>query len=948
MYTHSGDHLQAEFDRINWALSWAQENRDVFAGIDEETDEASTGAGPTLETVGAHIRALSGERILPESHQEQFETFRSELAQSAETIERDLESARERGVDLRLDKLRHKFRLSRAELDIFLLALAPVFDDSVPHVYGQLRDSSEPHHPTVSIVETLLALMGHGSTDSMRDRPSFSLSPNSPLFEYDLLNRHSDDPIKSASDDVLSVDDRIVQYLKGDDSLDPVLRTDVTVRTRQRERSDLVFDAETTDTLDSIHQRARATATPTIFYLSGEDGTGKDRLPAALTAAGEPLLQVDATDIFGKPGLITRLLREAALRDAAIHLQALEELTDRDDGPRQATDDDDSTPRLQRETDTPSVDDIVERLDGAPGNVFLSHTEAWTPDVDLSHHRLETCECPFPDHDVRFAVWEEYAAEFADESLIPHIATNFRLPQRDIRRAVRTARYLCRTGGEIDDIDDETLPAHDADADVFAPVEGELTRGQLYEACKRYSASNLEAMAEQLDPGYSWEDIALNDRQESHLKELCGHLQYRGAVTNEWGFGEPGSRGDGVVALFYGQPGTGKTMAAEIIANETGLDLYRVDLSQIINKYVGETDSRLATLLDEAERSNAILLFDEADAIFGKRAEVKDATDRYANTEINFLLQRLESFDGILLLTTNKRAGIDSAFKRRINHSIGFEKPQELIRRAFWEAVFPEEANVATEEFDYEFLGRITTTPALIRKVAKYAAYIAATDAHDGRPLADTAADLDDVTIQFKHIIQALQYAREAGGAGFQVEFGEYEQYRRSYDSHGVDRDWEEELERLQGSDEEFDEPTALDPEAGGRERATTPGKHSADQVSPADGRSPEEVVEEYVSRLADADDSAYDLCHSNARLETAGHRGLKMMQHGNLTIASEITRKQNDHDRVVLSFTQHLGGSHIPDRLEGEMPVRCELRPEDAGWRIFDLKRLEQSPSRR
>jgi hypothetical protein len=397
------------------------------------------------------------------------------------------------------------------------------------------------------------------------------------------------------------------------------------------------------------------------------------------------------------------------------------------------------------------------------------------------------------------------------------------------------------------------------------------------------------------------------------------------------------------VALFYGQPGTGKTMAAEIIANETGLDLYRVDLSQIINKYIGETESRLATLLDEAERSNAILLFDEADAIFGKRAEVQDATDRYANTEINFLLQRLESFDGILLLTTNKRAGIDSAFKRRIQHSIGFEKPQELIRRRFWRNVFPDVANVETEEFDYEFLGRITTTPALIRKVAKYAAYIAATEAHEGRPLEDSAADLSDVTITFDHVIRALQYAREAGGAGFQVRFGEYEDRLREYESHGVSRDWEDELERFRQREDDW-EPTTLSPEASGTDAgSTTPGKHSAEQVDPGDGRTPEAVVREFFSRLAEADESAHDLYHSNGIAEEFSHRNLQLMEHGDISIESEISRRRNDYDRVVLEFEQELNGTHVPDEVDGKpLPVRYELRPEPEGWRIFDITRRE------
>ncbi len=770
MYEHGGELLRDELDRLALILDRA---------LETNGEEAS-------EFAEARIQAFAGV-----SDPEATGTD-AEISQLAAAIADSAQASIEAGISLRLETLARSFDLDRAERDALLFVLAPEIDRSITRRYGQIAAGSTAMLPSVDLVETLLSVAGHGGSDGKQGHTA--LEATSPLFECSILQRTTQKAGQPANYDLLSVEERIVDYLKGGDSLDPELDDVVEIEHHDRSLSSLVFDGETTAELEAIHGRARAGEAPTLFYFAGEDGTGKDRLPGALTDEKTPVLRAPAAEVVDTEDRLTRLLREARLRDGVVHLDGLEAVSEDKDsaGVRAEAGNNGSTASSE---ETPTVDDIVECLDDAPGDVFLSHTEAWTPDVELSDHRLETCECPFPDRAVRLSVWEEYASEVESDELLSHVATNFRLPQRDIRHAIRTARYLSRTDTptEATEFPDDYSEAKN----MFAPVDGKLTRDLLYTACKRYSATNLESMAEQLAPGYTWDDIALNDRQESHLKELCGHLQYRGAVTSEWGFGEPGSRGDGVVALFYGQPGTGKTMAAEIIANETGLDLYRVDLSQVINKYVGETESRLATLLDEAERSNAILLFDEADSIFGKRAEVKDATDRYANTEINFLLQRLESFDGILLLTTNKRAGIDSAFKRRINHSIGFEKPQELIRREFWEDVFPEEANVATDEFDYEFLGRITTTPALIRKVAKYAAYIAATDAHDGRPLADAAADLDDVTIRFKHVVQALQYAREAGGAGFQVEFGEYDKYRRSYDSHGVDRDWREELKRV-------------------------------------------------------------------------------------------------------------------------------------------------------
>ncbi|WP_018259031.1 ATP-binding protein [Halomicrobium katesii] len=774
MYDHGGEHLRAEFDRIRAVLERAR----AIEGASEEEVVSPT-----------RLNAFAGEATSIDEADESVD-----IDARAEEIATAVEASHEEDVSLSFDTLSRAFDLSRAERDALLVVLGPEIDRSITKVYGEICGADTAMLPSVELVETVLAVAGHGATET-NSASSRALAPTGPLFEYDILTRAARKSSQPASYDVLSVDDRIVDFLRGCDALGSALRDLVTLERHDRTLSDMVFDEQTTATLEAIRDRLTDRTDPSLVFLAGEDGTGKDRLPGALTDG--PLLTAPAAEVVRSDELLTRLLREARLRDVPVHIDGIEAVTDIDE-PTASTADDE---QAAESADVRSVDDIVQRLDDAPSHVFVGSSTAWTPDVALETHHVETCLCPFPDDAVRERVWDEYADEFVDEQLVSHVATNFRLPQRDIRRAARLARYFSRRGVEGHTPEEATAKHTSADApDAFAPIESGLTSGHLYEACKRYSASTLGTLAEPIDPGYAWEDLALADRQASHLRQLCGHLQYRGAVTSEWGFGEPGSRGDGVVALFYGQPGTGKTMAAEVIANETGLDLYRVDLSQIINKYVGETESRLATILDEAERSNAILLFDEADAIFGERADVNDATDRYANMEINFLLQRLESFDGILLLTTNKRSGIDSAFKRRIQHSIAFEKPQERVRQTLWRDAFPPDANVATDGFDYEFLSEITTTPALIRKVAKYAAYIAATEAHDGRPLEAERTELSNVTITFDHVVRALQYAREAGGAGFQVEFGAYSDKRRQYGTDTTDRDWRTELRRANAS----------------------------------------------------------------------------------------------------------------------------------------------------
>ncbi|QCW04978.1 AAA family ATPase [Natrinema pallidum] len=691
----------------------------------------------------------------------------------------------------------------------------------------------------------------------------------------------------------------------------------------------------------------------TIYYFSGEDGTGKNRLPGALTASETPVLRARAVDVLEDDDRLTRLVREAALQNAAIHLEGVEAVTNRDDGP--TIDDDDGDVSVTAAEDRPTVDAIVDRLDDAPGDVFLSHTDPWKPDVDLEHHRVETAHCPFPDYETRVAVWEEYRGEFAEEYLVTNLGTNFRLPQRDIRRAVETARYLCRTEADSDALGDRDEPeAHEGD--LFAPVDEALTREHCYAACKRYSASNLEALAEPMEPGYTFDDIYLNDKPKTHLRELCGHLQYRGQVTSEWGFGEPGDRGDGVVALFYGPPGTGKTMAAEVIANETGLDLYRVDLSQIVNKYIGDTESRLAALLEEAERSNAILLFDEADSLFGERTDVGDSTDRYANNVTNFLLQRLESFDGVALLTTNKRSGIDPAFKRRIAHSVLFDVPQERIRRRIWKDVWPDDATVDTDGFDYEFLGLFSITPAVIRKVAKYAAYIAATEAHDGHPLTDSATALDDITITFDHVVLGLQYANEAGGVAIEGEFFQYEDKLRTYENQTVGRDVETLFKLKYGLDDQSESetaaearsPTDREPKAtddddrtpsseAEQEQASSAEQAAAEPASPSESPErtgdlePEDVIWHFYDGIRTKDHEAIQaLYHSDAAVDPLSYKEVVAKNINDASVAGRLRRTTDEPAHVALEFDEESGSHRIP--------MTFELELDDGRWRIVSI----------
>ena len=235
-------------------------------------------------------------------------------------------------------------------------------------------------------------------------------------------------------------------------------------------------------------------------------------------------------------------------------------------------------------------------------------------------------------------------------------------------------------------------------------------------------------MARKVTPLYTWDDIILPADDLRQLQEICAQAKHRQQVFGEWGFGGKMSLGKGLSILFVGPSGTGKTMASEIIARELGLDLFKIDLAGVVSKYIGETEKNLSRIFEEAEQSNAILFFDEADALFGKRSQVKDAHDRYANIEINYLLQKMEEYEGITVLASNFKKNIDEAFTRRLRFIVEFPFPDETYRRRIWQHIFPE-AIRPDADVDFAFLARkLQLTGGNIRNIALNAAFLAAAD----------------------------------------------------------------------------------------------------------------------------------------------------------------------------------------------------------------------------
>jgi hypothetical protein len=340
---------------------------------------------------------------------------------------------------------------------------------------------------------------------------------------------------------------------------------------------------------------------------------------------------------------------------------------------------------------------VTRLLERIRSPLLLSTRDRWRP-----------LRRPLLSHDVRKPttaeqreIWQQVVGEETADQLngqLERIVAQFNLSGPAIRSSVSEARAAAA--------DDESFPS------------------ELWQASRLQARSRLDDLAQRIEPIARWTDLVLPAAELRQLREVTAHVTHRRTVYEAWGFGAVSSRGLGISALFAGTSGTGKTMAAEVLANALSLDLYRIDLSSVVSKYIGETEKNLRRVFEAAEDGGAILFFDEADALFGKRSEVKDSHDRYANIEINYLLQRMESYCGLAVLATNRKGDLDPAFLRRIRFVINFPFPDDALRAEIWRGIFPPHTPVA--DLDVSKLARLSVAGGNIRNIALHAAFLAA------------------------------------------------------------------------------------------------------------------------------------------------------------------------------------------------------------------------------
>jgi AAA+ superfamily predicted ATPase len=436
-------------------------------------------------------------------------------------------------------------------------------------------------------------------------------------------------------------------------------------------------------------------AAPMVLHFHGPSGVGQRDLAAALCSPYKrSLLYLDMERLLAHEADAETLLclasREGQLHDAAL-------LVDHVDA---ALQDDARTKALMKRLAQ------VVRVDGAL--TFLAGGKPWPLQELFGDAVFHAFALPVPGVAVRQAAWEKALADLAphaDMAWARAVANAFRFTPGQIRDAVASASHISAMRGRPQDI----------------------TLDDLFTGCRYRSTRRLAELGQQISPRYGWEDIVLPEDKLVQLREICSHFTQRYVVFSDWGFDRKLSHGKGLSVLFAGPSGTGKTMAAEIMANALQVDLYKIDLAGVISKYIGETEKNLSRIFHEAESSNAVLFFDEADAVFGKRTKVADAHDRYANIETSYLLQKMEEYEGVVILATNLRENMDEAFIRRMRFIVEFPFPDAAGRQEIWRRHFPREAPVL--DLDYAWLAKqFQISGGNIKNIVLSAAFFAAED----------------------------------------------------------------------------------------------------------------------------------------------------------------------------------------------------------------------------
>ena len=628
-----------------------------------------------IEEVGAAARVLD-DRSTGEP-----ETAEARPDRVGEGITARVGASLRAGVPLRLVALAQLFDLSPFDVDVVVACLAPEIDGRYERVYAHLHDDPAQCAPSVGLLLDVLC----PDLDA-RLAARARLGDGAPLRRHRLvtLEEPPDRHAATLRARTVRLDERVARFLLEDDAPEEKLRTLCRWSVPTGTFDELVLPDEAVDRLAVLAERPDDEL---VVYLRGGPGVGKRSTAAALCAAwGTALLVVDGRLLAQHPAeeldeLVALVDREARLQGAVAYWSRADELL----GDERS---------VRREL-------LLGTVTAHPGPTLLGGAARWDPTLDVP---VVQVDLPAPGTADRLRLWAaalDVAPADVDGPELAELAARYRLSGGQIHSAATAARGLAATRGSG------------------------VTVADLWEAARSTSTPALGELACRVAPGPGWDDLVLPPHRADQLREIVDQVRHRAVVHETWGFA---GSGGGLNVLFTGPSGTGKTMAATVLAHTLDLDLYKIDLATVVSKFIGETEKNLARIFDEAATSNAVLFFDEADALFGKRTQVRDAHDRYANLETSYLLQRLEDHDGVVVLATNLRKNMDEAFVRRLHATVEFPVPGVADRLRIWRQVWPT-ATPREAGLDLELLAREVDLPGgNIRNIAVAAAFLAASD----------------------------------------------------------------------------------------------------------------------------------------------------------------------------------------------------------------------------
>ena len=604
------------------------------------------------------------------------------LARESAGVAEEIQRHAPASPELPLQQLRGRFELSALELRVFVIALAPELDLRFQRLYAYAQNDVTRKAPTVDLA---LKLLCPTREEQWEARTMFS--PQAPLFRHALLqlspDEHGREPLLARS---LSVPRSVADFVLEQYSLDRQLNESCAVIEPRRKIAQL-------DLPDMLKTQMQM-ALPSLrnggsVVLSGRQGSGKYFAAEAMCGElGRKLLVCELSRLATEEAGVAPLLRrECRLLNAGLYLKA------------------GKPPAPEAEKLYAS---LFRDLEKQPFPLFIGTEEDAPATVRCEGGTRFQFEFRIPELGVRRSLWKR---ELNGSGSFPHVeaelndlAGKFRFTPGQIKEVAQEARNLALLRG---------------DSHVVSP-------GDIYQAAGIRCNDGLRYLAHKVELIFTWDDLVGPPRVLQQLKEVANSVRLRHVVHADWRFDTKTGKNAGISVLFSGASGTGKTMAASVLARELQLELYKIDLSTVVSKYVGETEKNLSRIFDEADYSSAILFFDEADALFGKRSEVKDAHDRYANLEVAFLLQKIEQFSGLAVLGTNISRNIDAAFVRRMQHIVEFPFPDADYRERIWRGMFPHEAPLGVD-VDFSFLARqFELSGGNIRNVVIAAAFLAA------------------------------------------------------------------------------------------------------------------------------------------------------------------------------------------------------------------------------